>query len=395
MTSTTIKTPQRDWPLYLVLAFVSVSFSATGPVAIIIAAARQGGLTLHQTSSWLFSVLAINALASMVVSWKTRQPLLFLWTIPGAVLAGPVIAQYGFSAAVGTYLVCSLVLVLLGVTGAVKVLDRWVPMPIVMAMIAALFLRYVVAIVDATGSAPHVSVAMIAAFFALTWMERHGRRSVPPVIGAVVAGVAMLALTGFRWPRGMSGEWLATPMLVAPVFNLHAISQLLVPLLVTVLFVQNAQGIAVIRHAGYPASSKLVTVCSGVLTALTGVFGGCPSVLAGPSNAILVSDGRTGRHYIAALMAAVVFLAIGCFATGYVYLLTNLPAAFVVVLAGLAMFGVLEKAFVSAFSSAYPTGALVVFVVTSANFSLLGIGAPFWGVVAGCVAGHVIDRRRG
>jgi predicted benzoate:H+ symporter BenE len=30
--------------------------------------------------------------------------------------------------------------------------------------------------------------------------------------------------------------------------------------------------------------------------------------------------------------------------------------------------------------------------VTSANFSLLGIGAPFWGVVAGCLVCHVIER---
>ncbi len=393
MASTTVVKREREWPLYLVLAFVSVSFSATGPVAIIIAAARQGGLTLHQTSSWLFAVLAINALASMAISWRTRQPLLFMWTIPGAVLVAPVIAQYGFSAAVGAYQVCAAVLIVLGATNAVTILDRWVPMPVVMAMIAALFLRYVVAIVGATAGAPVVSVAMIVAFFLLIWLERRGRRLVPPVIGAVLAGIVALIATGFRWPAGMSGEWLATPMLVPPVFNLHAISQLVVPLLVTVLFVQNAQGIAVLRHVGYPTSSRLVTISSGVLTALTGVFGGCPSVLAGPSNAILVSDGTTGRHYIGALMAAVVFAAIGCFATGYVYLLTNLPGAFVVVLAGLAMFGVLEKAFVSAFSSACPTGALVTFVVTGASFTLLGIGAPFWGVVAGCVASHVIDRR--
>ncbi|MBN3763458.1 benzoate/H(+) symporter BenE family transporter [Burkholderia sp. Ac-20365] len=392
MSSTTLAAEEREWPIYLVLAFVSMSFSATGPVAIVIAAARQGGLTLQQTSSWLFAALAINGLASVVISWKTKQPLLFLWTIPGAVLVAPVIAQYGFATAVGTYLVCAIALVVLGITNAVAVLDRWVPMPVVMAMIAALFLRYVLAIVDATASTPLVSVAMLGAFFVLTWRERRGKRVIPPIIGAVAAGALMLPVSGFHWPHGGGAVWIATPMLVSPVFNLHAISQLLIPLLVTVLFVQNAQGIAVIRNAGYATSSKLVTLCSGVLTALTGVFGGCPSVLAGPSNAILVSGGRYGRHYIAALIAAAMFIVIGCCATGYVWLLTTLPAAFVVVLAGLAMFGVLEKAFASAFSSPFPMSALVVFVVTSANFSLLGIGAPFWGVVAGCLVCHVIER---
>src|SRR5689334_3684270 len=124
----------RSWFLYLTLAFASMSFSATGPVAIIIAASREGRLSFAETSSWLFASIGINGLASIAISWKMRQPLLFLWTIPGAILAAPVIAQFGFGAAVGTYLVCAAVLLVLGVTNIVGLLDKWVPMPIVMAM---------------------------------------------------------------------------------------------------------------------------------------------------------------------------------------------------------------------------------------------------------------------
>jgi benzoate membrane transport protein len=380
--------------MYLVLAFVSVCFSATGPVAIIIAAARDGGLSMSQTSSWLFAALAINGLASILISWKVKQPLLFLWTIPGAVLVAPVIAHYGFAAAVGTYLVCSLTLLVLGATNAVTILDRWVPMPVVMAMIAALFLRYVLAIVDATISAPLVGLSMVGTYFVLIWRERSGLRSFPPIIGAMLVGAIALFSSGFHLPDGVGAHWIATPMLVRPVFDLRAVSQLLLPLLVTVLFVQNAQGMAVIRQAGYPVSSRVVTLCSGILTGLTGVFGGCPAVLAGPSNAILVSGGAAGRHYIAAVLASVMFVGIGIFSTAYVSLLTSLPAAFVAVLAGLAMIGVLEKAFVSAFSSRLPMSALLVFVVTSSNVTILGIGAPFWGVLLGCVVAHTIERER-
>lgn len=131
----------RSWSLYLTQAFVSVAFSATGPVAIIMTAAREAGLSVQQTSSWLFAALAVNGFASILISWKTRQPLLFLFTIPGTVLVAPVIAQYGFGAAVGAYMVCALLLVVLGVTGLVSLLDRWVPMPVVMAMIAGLFVK--------------------------------------------------------------------------------------------------------------------------------------------------------------------------------------------------------------------------------------------------------------
>ncbi|SAK96346.1 benzoate/H(+) symporter BenE family transporter [Caballeronia ptereochthonis] len=382
----------RSWLLYFTLAFASMSFSATGPVAIIIAASREGGLTFAQTSSWLFASIGINGFASIAISWKTRQPLLFLWTIPGAILAAPVIAQYGFGAAVGTYLVCAAVLLVLGVTNLVGLLDRWVPMPIVMAMIAGLFIKYVLAVVHSTVAAPLIGAGMLLTFFGLMWLERRNAAPMPPLIGAMLTGAAILFATGFRLPSHAGGAWTATPALVMPRFDIHAISQLLLPMLITVLFVQNAQGIAVTRASGYRTSLRLVTLYSGVLTAITAPFGGCPSVLAGPSNAILVSGGTHGRHYIGALIAGVICALIGVFATAYVFLLTSLPGVYIAILAGLAMMGVLEKSFISAFRSALPLSAMIVFVVTLSDVTLLGIGAAFWGVVAGCLVYYAIER---
>ncbi|SAK97282.1 benzoate transporter [Caballeronia temeraria] len=384
----------RSWFLHFSLAFASMSFSATGPVAIIIAASREGGLSFAQTSSWLFASIGINGLASIFISWKTRQPLLFLWTIPGAILAAPVIAQYGFGAAVGTYLVCAAVLIVLGVTNLIALLDRWVPMPVVMAMIAGLFIKYVLAVVHSTVAAPLIGAGMLLTFFGLMWLERRNAASIPPLIGAMLTGAAILFATGFQLPSRSGGAWTATPALVGPRFDIHAISQLLLPMLITVLFVQNAQGIAVTRASGYRTSLRLVTIYSGVLSAITAPFGGCPSVLAGPSNAILVSGGTHGRHYIGALIAGVICVAIGVFATAYVFLLANLPAAYIAILAGLAMMGVLEKSFVSAFRSALPLSAMIVFVVTLSDVTLLGIGAAFWGVAAGCLVYYAIEKPR-
>jgi benzoate membrane transport protein len=382
----------RSWLLYFSLAFASMSFSATGPVAIIIAASREGGLSFAQTSSWLFASIGMNGLASIAISWKTRQPLLFLWTIPGAILAAPVIAQFGFGAAVGTYLVCAAVLIVLGLTNLVALLDRWVPMPVVMAMIAGLFIKYVLAVVHSTLAAPLIGAGMLLSFFGLTWLEGRNAAPMPPLIGAMLAGAAILFATGFQLPGHSGGAWTATPALVAPRFDIHAISQLLLPMLITVLFVQNAQGIAVTRASGYRTSLRMVTIASGVLTALTAPFGGCPSVLAGPSNAILVSGGTHGRHYIGALIAGVICVAIGLLATAYVFLLTSLPGAYIAILAGLAMMGVLEKSFVAAFRSALPLSAMIVFVVTLSDVTLLGIGAAFWGVVAACVVYYAIEK---
>lgn len=377
--------PGRTFALYFTLALVAASFSATGPVAIIISAAQQAGLSGHQTSSWIFSALAVNGLASLLISWKTRQPLVFLWTIPGTVLAAPVIAHYGLGAAIGVYLACAAVLVLLALTNAIALLDKWVPMPIVMAMIAGLFMRYAIAIVTQSVAAPVLGAAMVLAFFGLLWMNQFRNLWLPPIIGAAVAGAVALALTGFHWPSSSIDSWFATPQLSAPVWNGRAMSELLVPMLVTILFVQNAQGIAVGRSAGYPVSTRLVTYSSAILTCLTAPFGGCPSVLAGPCNAVLVSDGPSGRHWIGAVTASALFVGIGLLSSAYASLLTSLPMAFTAILAGLSMLGVIQKSLVSAFRSEVSLSALATLVVTLSDVTVFGIGSAFWGIVIGCV----------
>ena len=68
------------------------------------------------------------------------------------------------------------------------------------------------------------------------------------------------------------------------------------------------------------------------------------------------------------------------------------PPAFVATLAGLAMLRVLQSAFAVAFQGRFALGALVTFLVTVAAIPILGIGAPFWALVAGTAASLFLDR---
>src|SRR5699024_12013420 len=68
-----------------------------------------------------------------------------------------------------------------------------------------------------------------------------------------------------------------------------------------------------------------------------------------------------------------------------------MPAAFIAALSGIAMLIPLRNAFIAGFSGAYSTGALVCFLVTVSEISLLGITAPFWGIVFGCLVAWLMD----
>jgi benzoate membrane transport protein len=53
---------------------------------------------------------------------------------------------------------------------------------------------------------------------------------------------------------------------------------------------------------------------------------------------------------------------------------------------------VLQSSFVTAFSGRFTLGALVTFVVTVADISVLSIGAAFWGLVAGLGVSWLLER---
>jgi len=56
------------------------------------------------------------------------------------------------------------------------------------------------------------------------------------------------------------------------------------------------------------------------------------------------------------------------------------------------MLRVLQAAFSVAFAERYTLGALLAFIVTVSDVTILNIGAPFWGLVFGFAASWLLDR---
>jgi benzoate membrane transport protein len=73
------------------------------------------------------------------------------------------------------------------------------------------------------------------------------------------------------------------------------------------------------------------------------------------------------------------------------WLALKLPEAYIAVLGGLAVFRVLEGAFVAAFSNGHTLGALTTLLITVSDITLLSIGAPFWGLVIGTMVSMLLE----
>ncbi len=378
-------------PGYLANGLIGFIFSATGPVAIILAVGTRGGLTQAELASWVFGVFFINGLLTLAMSWRYRMPLGFAWTIPGTVLVGPALQHLSFAEVIGAFYATSAVVLLMGLSGWVKRFMQALPMPIVMGMVAGVFLRFGLDLVRALHSDVGIAGPMVIAFLLLSAVPALGRR-LPPVIGALLAGALAIALLGRIDTAALGSFALAQPLVQAPAWSVAAMVELVVPLAITVLVVQNGQGVAVLKAAGHePPVNTIAAVC-GIGAALSAAVGAVSTCLTGPTNALLTSSGERHRHYIGALCFGTFGVLFGLMAPTFTGLMLAAPAEFIMVLGGLAMLRVLQGAFLASFGGKFSLGALISLLVTVADVSLLNIGAAFWGLVAGFAVSWLMEK---
>jgi benzoate membrane transport protein len=258
-----------------------------------------------------------------------------------------------------------------------------------MAMVAGVFLRFGLDLVLAFRDALWIALPMTAAFLVFTKLDR----IVPPLIAALVTGaIAIWVLGTFKPPAGALFAF-AAPNLYVPAFSWAAMVELVLPLAITVLAVQNAQGVAILATNGHRAPVNAITAACGVGSIVTGFLGAVSTCLTGPVNAVLSTTGEKHRQYTGALFFALLGIAFGLLAPFFTRLLLATPPAFIATLAGLAMLKVLQSAFTASFGGRFSYGALVCFLVTVADVPIFHIGAPFWGLVLGVAASWLFERR--
>ena len=374
-------------------AVVAAVFGCTGPALIIINGATEAGLSAQLISSWIFGVYVVGGSISLVLGLYYKMPVTGAWSIPGAVLVVAALQQFPFAEMVGAFLVAGALVLALGLTGLIRRVAAWLPFPIVMAMIAGALIRFATGVVDAAAAAPVIVGAAVAGYLLLSRYVK----AVPGAVGALVVGVAAVAVVGDFGALEGGDLGLTPPVLVAPVFDLGAVLAVGVPLAVLVIGAENAQAIGVLIAQRYRPPVNAMTVVSGIGGLLAPLFGGHNANIAGPMTAICASEqageAREGR-YAATVLNGMLFIGFGVLAGAAVALVTALPAELVAAVAGLAMIGVLLTAFRGAFGEGhYQIGALVALVIAISEVSLLGVSSPFWALVGGVVASAVLEPR--
>ena len=287
--------------IYVGTAVVAFLFSCTGPVAIILSVGLGGGLTETEIGSWIFAGCVVSGLITIWFSLAYRQPLSFAWTIPGTVLLASAFDHLSFAEVIGAYWVTALLLAVIGLSGGVRKSLRYVPMPIVLAMVAGIFLEFGLDMVLSFQSEMLLSAIMVLAYFAVLVIPSL-RAILPPVVMTLIAGIAVVLVTGNFSPSEGTLQWVALPVLHWPTFSQQSLFELVVPLAITVLVAQNGQGFAVLMSSGHKPPVNNMTIACGVGSACNAIFGAVSTCVTGPANAVLVSAGEPSRQYTAGVL---------------------------------------------------------------------------------------------
>ncbi len=379
----------KDVSLTAVVAgFVAFLVAVTSSAVIVFAAARALGATDAQVASWMLALgIAIGA-TSIGLSLRYRVPVATAWSTPGAAMLVTSVAGVTMPQAIGAFMVCAALIVLVGATGWFEKAMKRIPQTLGAAMLAGVLLRF-----GLEGfSSIQTQFALVAAMLVTYLVARRfwPRYAIPLVL---VVGVSIVVATG-RLATGGLHVALARPVFVMPEFSLAALASVALPLFIVTMASQNVPGVAVLRAAGYePPISPLIT-WTGVSALVLAPFGAYAMNLAAIVAAITMGKDAHDlpeKRYVAAVSFGAFFVVFGVMGATVTSLLGMFPEEMVLALAGLALLNTIGSGLAAAVhDEARREPAIITFLVTASGLQLLGIGAAFWGIVAGILASIIL-----
>ncbi len=369
-------------------ALVAALVGYGSTIALVLSAAAAVGATPDQTASWVLAICLAKAVGSAFLSFRHKVPVVLAWSTPGAALVaateGVTMAQ-----AVGAFVLAGL---LIALTGALRPLGRAValiPDGIAGGMLAGVLLPFCLRGTGAAEAAPLIALPMIAVF-ALVRLANPAMA----VLAALAVGLTLAFGAGLAVFPVLSLPW---PVLtfIPPDWNLGVLIGLGLPLYLVTMASQNLPGFATMRAAGYEPPVRPALGVTGGISALAGLFGAHTVSMAAITAAICmgpdVHPDRDQRWKVGLAYAAV-WVALGLLGPAILTLLAALPGEVMVILVALALLGPLTGALATGFAvPAQRFAATLTLAVTASGVAVLGVGAAFWGLLAGLVF-HALER---
>jgi benzoate membrane transport protein len=375
-----------------VAGFVAMMTGYTSSLVLMFQAGRAAHLTDAQISSWIWALSIGMALCTIGLSLRFRAPIVIAWSTPGAALLVTSLPNVAYPEAIGAFVVCAVLLTVVGFSGLFDTLMKRIPAGIASALLAGILFEIGIEIFRA---AQFQTALVLAMFFTYLLAKRLAPRYAIPA--TLVAGIAVAGALGLL-DFSRFHVALAHPVFTMPSFSLAATVSIGIPLFVVAMASHNVRGVAVLRADGYSTPAAPLIATTGLASLVLAPFGSHGVNLAAITAAICTgpeAHEAPSRRYMAAVWCGIFYLLAGVFGATIAALFAAFPKALVVSVAALALFGSIMSGLANAMHDArHREAALVTFMVTASGLTLASIGPAFWGLVAGIVTQVVLNARR-
>jgi benzoate membrane transport protein len=248
-------------------------------------------------------------------------------------------------------------------------------------MLAGILLGLCLAPAKAVASEPALALPII-----LVWAIVGRIRKIWAVPAAVATAIIMITLHapagGHELPSLVPDLTFVWPSLTA-----QSVVSIAIPLFIVTMASQNLPGIAVLKINGYDPPLRPIFVGTGIASILVAPFAGHTLNLAAITAALCAGPDahpHPSRRWIASVSGSISYVFLGLGATTAAALVTIAPPVLIQAATGLALFGAFGGSLAGAVAvPAERDAAMVTFVTAASGLSFFGIGAAFWGLVAG------------
>ena len=376
----------------LVAGFIAMLTGHTSGLVLIFQAGQAAGLDSGLIASWIWALSLGMALCTIGLSLHYRAPIVVAWSTPGAALLISSLPGVSFNEAIGAYLVCALLLTLVGLTGSFERLMRHLPASLASALLAGILFRIASAIFPAAEQQTPLVLAMLFSYLLLKRLQPRYAVLAALVVGSLLAyQLGLLDLS--RVPLT-----LAQPQWTTPSFSLNAIISIGLPLFVVAMASQNIPGLAVLRADGYNVPASPLLSITGIASVLLAPFGAHGINLAAITAAICTGPNAhedPSKRYSAAIYCGLFYALAGLFGASLVALFAALPSALLLSVAAIALLGSIGNGLSAALHNPREReAALLTFMVCASGLSFFGIGSAFWGLLAGILTLLIVNAGR-
>src|SRR5215217_626243 len=375
--------PALGTAIPLIILFIAV-------LSIPLAAAQEMRLSEAETSSWILVVYGLPGLLGLVLAIRYRQPLLLTGNVFVLIFIASLGGQLSYPEIVGASIVAGGSVLLISALGLTDWLAARIPAPVVMGLLAGATMPFVSGVFTSLGDE---RVLIGGTFLAYILGQRVLGMRVPAILPALVAGLAIAALTG-ELGQVPARSPLALPTVTTPDFTVHAIATATPVLVILITLQSNVPSVVFLRNHDYHPPERVIDNVSGVGTLLGSLLGPTAVSLSLPATA-LVAGPDAGEHQLrhrAVYLASGPVLLIALLASIAADLPAIVPLPLLFTLAGLAVVDLLASALRQITRGPLLLGPLFAFAIALSEISLLGFGPFFWALLIGMGISLLLER---